>query len=387
MKLLFLSDHGFNIGGGAEKYSQILSESLKKIGLSLITASIECNGSQVKLSTGDDLKSKVYDKKLVTGLRALKKELGVDAVHANILEQPHALTFVKACSKLELPFVSTLHSYANICPTEYFLKLPSLSLCNNPYPNLHCIKCSYVKSKMESNSHLKNLFLSPIQMLYNMFVFKRYMRNSKFVIAPSKLYSKFLEKKGINSLHKYHPVNYNDFKPKTEGDGSILFIGRLKWQKGVTILPELARRLPSTKFHVVGTGDMYSWLAENSPENILQHGFITEERKKTLLRKCSVVIVPSIWIDMFNYVVSEAFASAKPVVSFKAGGPKEQIQASGGGLLAKPFSVNSFARKIEFLLRNKGRRQNLGVKGRKWVRSALDPNEYAKFMMKLYQQL
>jgi len=393
LRILFLTDHGFSAGGGAERYSRILSEELRKNQVSVITASVETQDSserekeQVKLRTVRGLVGRICDRRLLRGLESLKENLAIDIVHANILDQPHALAFMIACQRLKLPYVTTVHSYTHICPTEYFIKLPELIPCSNPYPNAHCIKCVSSKARINKGSLIQKNVLPYLRVPYNMWIFRTFLQRANFIISPSKQYSKLLFDLGITSLHLCHPLDINEIKPEPKGDGSVLFLGRLEWEKGIPVIIELAKQLPNVTIHVVGTGSMRQWLIENSTQNIIYHGYLSDEAKLDLMKNCSVVIVPSLWTEMFNLVVAEAFATAKPAISFNIGGPKEQIEASGAGLLATAFSIKDFTQKVRYFLQNKNLAQKMGLKGRLWVEQELNPTKYAQFIYSLYEKL
>ena len=387
LNVLLLSDHGFTVsragGGGAERYSTMLFEDLRRIGVSTMTASIKTEDSQVRLDTSRGIASRVYDRSFMRALESVKKNLAIDIVHANILDQPHALAFMIAARRLRLPYVTTVHSYVHVCPTEYFVRFPEFVPCNNPYPNAHCIRCITSKFKLKADPLVQGMF-SYLQMLYNMHIFRAFLRRASFVVSPSKRYSHLLLDRGIPSLHLNHPIDFDRIKPEPTGDGSILFIGRLEWEKGLWVLVELAKKLPDVVIHVAGRGSMQQWLVEHSTENIICHGFVSNEAKLDLLRRCSVFVIPSLWTEMFSIVGLEALAASKPVVSFDIGGPKEQIEASGAGLLAIPFSSKDFVQKVRFLLRNSEKARNMGFKGRLWVEQALNTSEYARFILRLY---
>jgi glycosyltransferase involved in cell wall biosynthesis len=65
--------------------------------------------------------------------------------------------------------------------------------------------------------------------------------------------------------------------------GSILFIGRLFPEKGVSLIPAIASQLLDTRVHIVGAGPLSGWLADHNPGNIILHGFISEDQKIPLV--------------------------------------------------------------------------------------------------------
>ena len=77
---------------------------------------------------------------------------------------------------------------------------------------------------------------------------------------------------------------------------------------------------------------------------------------------------------------------ASAVKTFSLAEPFEQITASGGGLLAKPFDINELAEKVLTLVQDAELSKSLGLKGRKWVEKKLTPEAYAKELARVYDK-
>lgn len=383
MNILVLSDHGFGVPGGAERYSSTLRDQLRRLNLNVITASIVSKGSQIKLGTRQGILRCFQNSVLTKGLNTLVDRFDVEIVHANILDPPHVLPFLNLERKLKVPYIATAHSYIHLCPTEYFVKLPEVVPCKSPYPNRHCSRCVMSKTKLQLRS-LRDIPVPLARMVYNMHMFRLFLRRADCVISPSKIFTAMLWKVGISSIYMPHPLDVDKFEPTPEGDGSVVFVGRLGWEKGVQVLVKLAEMLSRYTVHIAGKGDCESWILEHKPSNVVYHGFVSESEKMNLMKRASVVVVPSLWCDMFTYVVSEALSSAKPVVAFNLGGPKEQIEESGGGLLVKTFDIKDFASKVTYLLENPDEAKKRGLRGRKWAEKHLDPCRYVQTLTSLY---
>ena len=374
LTVLILSDHTFNPPGGAERYLSIIVPELRKLGINVIAINIKA----IKEKTGY-----LHDPAFEKILGDLLDKFKVDIVHLSILNSPFAFMCMKTLCRLKMPYIATVHSFAHVCPTEYFVMLPELVPCKNPYPNSHCMKCIIAKTKLCSS--IRAIPRSLGQMFYNMNTFKSFLRKASFVISPSKIYANLLRKYSINSIHMWHP--FSTHSVESEGDGSVTFIGRLEWEKGVHIILGLAKKLKNTKINVIGKGKLSKLFLTCKPYNVIYHGFVNDSKKLDLIAKSSVVIVPSIWCDIFNYVVSEAMSLAKPVVAFDLGGPKEQIESSKGGLLAKPFDIEDFTSKVRYLLENPNEAKKMGSNGKYWVQNNLSPKKYIKRLVRIYKYI
>lgn len=394
MNVLILDDAGFGLEGGRgvygkEMYCEVLArinEKLRNKVHRVVLGGEKSASADVITLEGSRLPiiRTVYDEPLANGLIELCGKFKIDLIHANILNARYPLILRRISRKLNLPLVITVHSWVYLCPINYNVMLPNLELCEKPSLNAHCIKCMTSKAKL--------MYVSPLftatKMVHQTYALRSLLKEANCVVSPSKAFATRLYKElSVEAYHIPNPVNPRLFEeePEFEGDGSILFTGRLEYEKGVQLLLPLAKILNHFNIQVIGRGELERLFLENRLQNIFYHGFVTEHEKLNLIRKATAVVVPSIWCDMFGYTVSEAFSLGKPVVAFDLGGPKEQIEASGGGLLAKPFEIKDLAEKTIYLLENSSEAKKMGSRGRVWIEETLHPDRYAEELVKVYE--
>ncbi len=395
MNVLILDDAGFGLEGGRgiygkEIYSEVLANINLKLGNTVVRAVLGTgSSSNVDVLTVKGSKLPVvrtfYDKPLMHGLLKLCRDNKIDLIHANILNARYPFALSKVSRQLKLPLVITVHSWVYLCPTNYNVMLPKLTPCEKSPSKIACMKCMNAKAKMTS------MFppLAASKMMHQTYTLKSLLKAADCIISPLNAFTaKLHESLNVNSYYIPNPLNPKllEETAESDGDGSILFMGRLEQEKGVHLLQPLASHLSKTNIHVIGRGTLELTFQKEKSPNIVYHGFVTEAEKRDLIKKASVVIIPSVWCEMFGYTVSEAFSLGKPVVAFNLGGPKEQIDASGGGLLAKPFVVEDFAEKVTYLLENPSEAKEMGAKGRQWAEDKLSPDNYANSLEIAYEK-
>jgi len=127
-------------------------------------------------------------------------------------------------------------------------------------------------------------------------------------------------------------------------DPTVLFMGRLSWQKGpdllVEAIPPLLRFHPNAKFIFAGEGHMRGDLERRVQElgiapAVRWFGRLSAGEQADLFRACDVVCVPS-RNEPFGIIVLEAWAAGKPVVASQIGGPGELIWHTINGLKIYP---------------------------------------------------
>jgi glycosyltransferase involved in cell wall biosynthesis len=132
-------------------------------------------------------------------------------------------------------------------------------------------------------------------------------------------------------------------------DPTVLFSGRLVYQKGpdllVEAIPSLLKFHPRTKFVFAGDGEMRAFVERRAHQLGIAHatrflGFQANGSLADLYKASDVVCVPS-RNEPFGIVVLEAWSAGKPVVATKNGGPDEFVWHMVNGLkvYASPDSI------------------------------------------------
>jgi len=177
-------------------------------------------------------------------------------------------------------------------------------------------------------------------------------------------------------------------------DPTVLFCGRMVWQKGPDILveaiPSILRRHPNSRFVFVGDGDMRAGL-----ENRARHlgvsnavrflGYRNGGELVRLIKSSDLVCVPS-RNEPFGIIVLEGWAANKPVVASENGGPGEYIRHEMNGLKIYPrpdsvsWGVNRVFSDFEW-----GRK--LGRNGRQFLEQQFGWDKVAEKTLNVYRQL
>jgi glycosyltransferase involved in cell wall biosynthesis len=96
-----------------------------------------------------------------------------------------------------------------------------------------------------------------------------------------------------------------------EDEPTVLYFGKLLYNKGVHVLFEAARALGSRTL-VVGFGDYRRELEAGAPPRTLFTGPLEHRHLVHLLPLCDVAVVPSIFPEAFGMVAAEAAAAGTP---------------------------------------------------------------------------
>jgi len=174
-------------------------------------------------------------------------------------------------------------------------------------------------------------------------------------------------------------------------DPTVLFVGRMVYQKGpdllVEAIPYMLSYYPNAKFLFVGDGEMKASVECRAHELNVAHatrfvGLKTGMDLIDIYRACDVVCIPS-RNEPFGIVVLEAWSAGKPVVVTVNGGPNEFVWHEVNGLKIYP-NPNSVAWGLGTLFTNFEWGRWMGQNGRTAVESAFTWDSVADDLLPIY---
>ncbi len=178
-------------------------------------------------------------------------------------------------------------------------------------------------------------------------------------------------------------------------EGFLLFVGRLRFRKGVGVLLEALRLLKergvSIPLVVAGEGEHRSSLEKRAGrlgirEQILWLGRANRGQVRYLLERAVLLAVPSIYEGM-PLVILEAFAMGVPVVASAVSGIPEVLEASGGGWLVPSGDPEAMAQVLALAWQDRELCRARGRQGREYVQGKLDPKQVALRWLELVKPL
>ena len=192
----------------------------------------------------------------------------------------------------------------------------------------------------------------------------------------------------------FHPA------PDEVDTSRLLFVGKLNRLKGVFVLAEFVKQVfdevPAATLTVVG-GDYVENGAScrrrfleafdsHERARIRMLGRISHHDSARELRRCGVLVVPSL-VETFGNVVIEAMSSGRPVVASNRGGLPELVQHGLTGLLADPDCPATFADAVIRLLRDTKEADGMGGAGREAVLATYTSESVVNRLHRFYDQL
>jgi len=177
-------------------------------------------------------------------------------------------------------------------------------------------------------------------------------------------------------------------------DPTVLFCGRLEWQKGpdllVEAIPRVMASIPGARFIFVGDGGMRGDLERRVGQLGVGHavrflGMRNGGGLVQLYKACDIVCVPS-RNEPFGIVVLEAWSAGKPVVATEVGGPSEFVQHEFNGLKISP-NPDSIAWGLGTMMADFDRARRMGENGRNAVGERFSWDVVATNALEIYNRV
>ncbi len=118
---------------------------------------------------------------------------------------------------------------------------------------------------------------------------------------------------------------------------TLLFVGRLSPEKGITNLLSACKRLDNVRLNIIGSGPLSSlcklYSARHSNINFL--GRVSNDVLRKHYSAANMTVFPSTWQEPFGMVLIESMACGTPVLAHSVGGVPEIVVEGKNGLLVR----------------------------------------------------
>src|SRR3569832_426050 len=145
-----------------------------------------------------------------------------------------------------------------------------------------------------------------------------------------------------------------------------IFIGRLKYEKGVDILLDAWRQLPQVPLHIYGSGPEAEKIVamketDHQLPSVQLHGQKSQAECQEALAQFQFLVMASRLYEGFPRVIVEAYSCGRPVVVPRLGGMAAAVEEGVTGLLFRPGDANDLADKVRWLTAHPDEIARMGV--------------------------
>lgn len=240
-------------------------------------------------------------------------------------------------------------------------------------------------------------FYLPLEKFFLRSVDKIICSSPNYLLSSSKLMKYFCKTVMVTFGLRKSDYPYLSNKKRKEwsakvGKNFFLFIGVLRYYKGLHTLIEAARYVPYT-IVIAGSGPLEAELKKKAKTygltNIHFVGYITEEDKVALLNLAYAVILPShLRSEAFGISLLEGLMFGKPLISAEIGSGTTFINISGEtGIVTPPSDSTALAYAMAYLSDNPEDAKKMGRNSRRRFYKIFKAEEMVKKYINLYTEL
>lgn len=245
----------------------------------------------------------------------------------------------------------TVHEHWLLCATHIYWKNNSKA-CDSP----QCIRCC-VRSGI------------PPQLWRYTGLIEQSLANVDAILSPSHYTAD--RHKALRNPPPIHVLpTFSRLDPIWNEDNPLpercyfLYVGRVTASKGIARLLKEFAELSQYDLLIVGDGDLLATLQREYAgyPHIQFLGLLPQEQLGSLYRNAIALVLPSLAPEVFPLTVLEAFAHGTPAIVRNAGGSREAVDKTGGGMVYD--SRQELQHALALLTKDSRLRETLGQRAR-----------------------
>lgn len=275
-----------------------------------------------------------------------------------------------------------------------------------PYPLGDFLLLLYnVKKPIIVTFHCEILNRPLIRMIYEPFA-RAILKHAAVIVPTSQnlvnstpLLQKFKYKTKVINLwldeHRFDvikPVD-SDFEKQVESYKNFaLFVGVLRWYKGVDVLLDVAKKIKEN-IVIVGKGPLRVHLEKRIVDegitNVYLTGHLNDDQVAYLFKSCKFTVLPSISpAEAFGQVLLESSYFSKPMITTELGTGTSYVNKHGEtGFVVKPGSVEEMTEAMNVLFTENNILKKFGNNSYKRLRENFTADVQGDKYIEIYNQL
>jgi glycosyltransferase involved in cell wall biosynthesis len=183
-----------------------------------------------------------------------------------------------------------------------------------------------------------------------------------------------------------------------DGRPTIVFVGKIERNKGLTLLLEAAIELrqsfPRLLLRIIGRGNPEllseleaKALSASAPDLLDVCGFVERQQLPLFLSSADVFAAPSTYEGGPGFVYLEAMSCGLPVIACAGSGSREAVTHGDTGLLIPPNDLESLTAALFELLSDREKAGAMGTRGRLYVEQHADSRDCLRRLESLYRSV
>lgn len=318
-----------------------------------------------ELNALDAFTQALWSRRTSDEVAGLMKRFRPDVIHVHNTFALVSASVYWAAARAAVPVVQTLHNFRLMCVQAMFLH--EGRVCEDC---LGHVPWRGVTRKCYRNSGLQSAALAAMVGMHRALGTYR-SKVARYIALTDFCRAKFIEG-GLPAARITVKPNFVDIAPQPElPRHGGLFVGRLSEEKGLDVLVEALKELPTVRLDVIGDGPARSRLASCPQFNLL--GWLSPDEVQERMRRAAYLVMPSIWYENFPRTLVESYACGLPVVASQLGAMSELVDHGRTGLLFESGRAGDLARHLAWAEAFPAKMRAMGERARETYESRFTP--------------
>ncbi|MBM5572354.1 MULTISPECIES: glycosyltransferase family 4 protein [Deefgea] len=325
------------------------------------------------------VRSTFWSPKTLDDIALQVRDFRPDVIHVHNTFPLISPSVYQAAHLARIPVIQTLHNFRLLCPQAMFLrdgKVCEDCLGKSPWRAVtrRCYRGSVAQSGV----------------LAGMLVFNRFRgvyvnKVSKYITLSSFAKAKF--------VHGGLPASRFVIKPNFVPDlavpdyssprNSLLFVGRLSEEKGLSVLAQAFNAKTHGVLRVAGTGTESAQIEGLAGVEML--GALKPLEVRAQMDSSLALVLPSICYENMPMTLLEAYAAGLPVIGSRLGALVDLIEDGVTGLLFEPSDPVDLQAKLTWAVQNPEAMLQMGKNARSLYLEKYTPEQNYAQLIKIYQ--
>jgi len=296
-------------------------------------------------------------------------------------------SILDVCRTEGLPVVQMVHDYNPVCP--------NYKLFANGQITERCKDGKFYRDIDTSSLARFCLSLGEVSAMYVHAWMGIYKKNIDFWVCPSrftkeKLIEFGLPRSQVVELPYCLELPKAIKAPRTKEEYLLCF-GRLSDEKGFDVAIRAMEHLPGLVLKIAGSGPMEEEL-QSLTESLGLSGRVeflglqSPDEVKRLIAGARLVVMPSIWYEVFPYSITESFAQGTIVIGSNMGAVEDMVGSIDKRLLFQAGNPEDLAKTALFWLDKPKMAEKVGQQGKIHFTSLMNPEKHYEALLKLFKR-
>ncbi len=289
-----------------------------------------------------------------------------------------------ACRDAGVPVVQTLHNYRLVCPSATLFR--DGRVCEE------CLARSFawpgIVHGCYRGSRIGTASIAAMQTVHR--IARTWQQCVDMYVALTEFSKSTLVRGGLPEDKIAVKPNFAPSRGQTgSGRGRYgLFVGRLSPEKGVEVLLAACKHLTGGfPVWVVGDGPLVDRTRTAEANSSIVHlGARSREEVADLMREAAFLVLPSLWYEMFPFVIVEAFEAGLPVIASDLGSLGSLVTSGRTGLLSPPGDPKLLTEQINWAIAHPEEMSRMGRHARWEYEEKYTSERNYELLMDIYQQ-